>query len=203
MMSGAIQMEDGVISTKALVEGFVSELREIWRTESEDGARMSSARESLRRLASHPQMQESSKTWPFTVGQNLLLYEDVDYGFVLNAVVRPPGYKGGVHDHADAWVLYGVVDGLERLERYERVDDGSVEGYAELRLLSDSVGAPGVADIVPPFEIHAEKGASPRSAGLIVRSQRVVGRVMQNGYDPANRTVVKRWGPEQVPYNLT
>lgn len=190
-------------TTSTLVENFISELREIWRSESDDATRMAAARDRLRQLAVNPHIQESSRTWPFTVGQNLLLHEDADYGFVLNAVVRPPEYKGGVHDHADAWVMYGVVDGLERLERYERVDDGSVEGYAELRLLSDTAGAPGVVDIVPPFEIHAEKGASPRSAALIVRSQRVVGRVMQNGYDPANRTVVKRWGPEQVPYDLS
>jgi predicted metal-dependent enzyme (double-stranded beta helix superfamily) len=185
-----------------LFEEFVTQLREIWRTHDTDKARMSAARETLRVLAAHPAIQAHSKSWPITVGQNLLLYEDPDYHFVVNAVVRPPDYKGGVHDHADAWVLYGVVDGAESLERFARVDDASVEGFAELRLVSASRGLSGVVDLVPPFEIHAEQGASDRSAALILRSQRVVGRVMQNGYDVASKKVVKRWGPEQVPYSL-
>lgn len=183
-------------------EAFIADLREIWRTHATDETRMSAARDKLRALTTLPAIREHSKGWPFTVGQNLLLYEDAEFGFVVNAVVRPPGYKGGVHDHADAWVLYGVVDGAERLERYERIDDGSVEGRAEVRLISDTQGLPGVVDIVPPYEIHAEQGASDRSAALIVRSQRVVGRVMQNGYDVAGKTVAKRWGPQQVPYSL-
>ncbi len=49
--------------------------------------------------------------------QNLLLYEDPDYGFVVNAVVRTPEREGRVHDHAHAWTVYGVLDGMERLER--------------------------------------------------------------------------------------
>lgn len=182
---------------------FIDDLRAIWRAYDSDEARMSAAREKLRVLAMDPSIQAHSRTWPFTVGQNLLLHEDAEHGFVINAVVRPPGYKGGVHDHADAWVLYGVVDGAESLERYVREDDGSVEGYAELRRVSATPGLPGVADVVPPFEIHAEQGASDRSAAIIVRSQRVVGRVMQNGYDVAGRKVAKRWGPEQVPYHLS
>ena len=49
--------------------------------------------------------------------KNLLLYVDPEHHFAINAVVRTPGRVGGVHDHADAWVLYGVLDGSESLER--------------------------------------------------------------------------------------
>jgi len=183
-------------------ETFIADLREIWRSHGHDEARMSAAREKLRVLTMNPHIQACSRDWPLTIGQNLLLYEDADFGFVVNAVVRPPDYKGGVHDHADVWVLYGVIDGAERLERYVRVDDGAVDGFAEVRRTSETRGQPGVVDIVPPFEIHAEQGASDRSAALIVRSRRVVGRVMQNGYDESAKKVTKRWGPEQVRYSL-
>ncbi|MFN3890662.1 MAG: hypothetical protein ACK4MV_09700 [Beijerinckiaceae bacterium] len=188
--------------TLPLFEAFVADLRAIWRVHGTDAERMTAARQKLQLLAADPIIQSHSKSWPFTVGQNLLLYEDPDFGFVINAVVRPPGYKGGVHDHADAWVLYGVVDGAESLERFIREDDGSVEDFAELRMISATRGVPGVVDIVPPYEIHAEQGASERSAALIVRSKRVVGRVMQNGYDLAGKKVSKRWGPEQVPFSM-
>ncbi len=90
---------------------FIADLRDIWRSNVSDADRMSSARENCGRWPPTPFIREQSKTWPITVGQNLLLYEDLESGVVVNAVVRPPGYKGGVHDHADAWVLYGVVDG--------------------------------------------------------------------------------------------
>lgn len=98
-------------------EAFVADLRAIWRTHNSDEARLEAARAKLQILAVDEALQAHSRTWPLTVGQNLLLHEDPDFGFVINAVVRPPNYKGGVHDHADAWVLYGVVDGAENLER--------------------------------------------------------------------------------------
>lgn len=53
-----------------------------------------------------------------------MLYEDPDYGFVVNAVARMPERESRVNDHAHAWSADGVLDGMERLERYRRVDDG-------------------------------------------------------------------------------
>jgi hypothetical protein len=53
--------------------------------------------------------------------KNLLLYEDRDYNFVVNAVVRTPGRDGRIHDHAHAWTAYGVLDRMEKLERYRRL----------------------------------------------------------------------------------
>jgi hypothetical protein len=108
-----------------------------------------------------------------------------------------------VHDHADAWVLYGVLDGSESLERYERVDDGSRPGYAEVRLASVTTGTQGKVDLVAPGAIHAEQGGPTRSAAIIVRSQRLgEGTVLQHTYDPKAKTVIERYGPTQVPYEL-
>ena len=69
-------------------------------------------------------------------------------------------------------------------------------------MVSSTKGTPGIVDIVPPFNIHAEQGGDGRSVAMIVRSQRLVGRVLQNGFNPANNTVVQRSGPEQVPFSL-
>ena len=108
-----------------------------------------------------------------------------------------------MHDHADAWVLYGVLDGSESLERYERVDDGSRPGYAEVRLASVTTGTQGKVDLVPPSAIHAEQGGPTRSVAIIVRSQRLgQGTVLQHTYDPKAKTVIERYGPTQVPYEL-
>src|SRR5579885_555595 len=109
------------MTTKRLpvFERFISDMRALWAAEPDLESRMRGGKALLEALVSDPAILAHSKSWPLTVGQNLLLYEDLDYGFVINAVVRPPGYKGGIHDHAHAYVLYGVVDGTEQLERYE------------------------------------------------------------------------------------
>src|SRR5262249_25222469 len=142
--------------------------------------------------------------WPSTEGhKNLRLYVDPDYHFVVNAVVRTPNRKGGVHDHADAWVLYGVLDGSESLDRYERLDDGSRPERAQARLLSVTTGTPGKVDLVAPNAIHAEQGGPARSVAIILRSRPLgEGTVLQNAYDVAGNTVVKRYGPAQIDYDL-
>jgi predicted metal-dependent enzyme (double-stranded beta helix superfamily) len=114
-----------------------------------------------------------------------------------------PGRSGSVHDHADAWVLYGVLDGSEKLERYDRVDDGTRPGHAQLRLASVTTGTRGRVDLVPPHAIHAEQGGPTRSVAIIVRSQRLgEGTVLQHTYDPSTNTVVERYGPTQIPFDL-
>jgi hypothetical protein len=99
-------------------------------------------------------------------------------------------------------VLYGLVDGQETLERFDRIDDGKTPGHAVVRMSHATKGQPGTVDIVPPFNIHAEQGGGGRSVAMIVRSQRLVGKVLQNGYNPDTQTVVQRSGPVQVPFDL-
>ncbi len=184
-------------------EAFIEDLRGIWAQFPDDQSRMEAARESLRALIADDSLLAHSRHWPDTVGQNLLLHEDEKFGFVVNAVVRPAGYKGGVHDHAGAWVLYGVLDGEETLERFRRLDAGDQPGYAEVEMISATKGTRGSVDIVPPFDIHAEQGGPGRSSAMIVRSQRLVGKVLQNGYKPDEKSYVQRSGPQQVPFALT
>ena len=187
-----------------VMEQFIGDLRAIWAAESDDQRRMERAKLLLERLLDDPVLKAHCATWPSTEGRkNLLLYVDPDHHFVINAVVRAPGRTGSVHDHADAWVLYGVLDGSERLERYERLDDGTCAGHAELRLSSVTTGTQGKVDLVPPHAIHAEQGGPTRSVAIIVRSQRLgEGTVLQHSYDPDSNTVVERYGPTQVPFEL-
>ena len=186
-------------------ERFIHELRAVWADERDDRYRMERAKPLLERFVMDASLKAHSATWPSTEGRkNLRLYGDPDHGFVINAVVREPGRKGGVHDHADAWVLYGVLDGEESLERYERVDDGTRPSHAEVRLASVTTGSQGKVDLVPPHAIHAEQGGPARSVAIILRSKPLgEGTVLQNAYDPEARTVVARYGPTQIPFELT
>jgi len=185
-------------------EKFIGDLRAVWSAETDDARRMDKAKPLLEAFVKDPDLKGHSAQWPSTEGRkNLLLYVDPTYNFVVNAVVRMPGRTGSVHDHANAWVLYGVLDGTERLERYDRVDDGSRPGHAEVRLTSVTTGTQGKVDLVPPHAIHAEQGGPTRSVAIIVRSQRLgEGTVLQHMYDPKTSTVVEQYGPTQIPYDL-
>src|SRR5882757_6156885 len=187
-----------------VLDKFIGDLRAVWAAEADNQRRMERAKPLLEQLVKDATLKAHSAGWPSTEGRkNLLLYVDPDHHFVINAVVRMAGRTGSVHDHADAWVLYGVLDGSESLERYERIDDGSRPGHAEVRLSSVTTGTPGKVDLVAPHAIHAEQGGPTRSVAIIVRSQRLgEGTVLQHTYDPKAKTVIERYGPAQVPYEL-
>jgi predicted metal-dependent enzyme (double-stranded beta helix superfamily) len=192
------------MSRLPVLEKFIGDLRAIWAAHSDNQRRMERTKPLLEHLLCDPGLKAHCAQWPSTEGyKNLLLYVDPDHHFVINAVVRAAGRTGSVHDHADAWVLYGVLDGSEKLERYDRVDDGSRPGHAKLRLSSVTAGTQGKVDLVPPHAIHAEQGGPTRSVAIIVRSQRLgEGTVLQHSYDPKANTVIERYGPTQVPFEL-
>lgn len=185
-------------------EKFIQDLRVAWAELPDTESRMKKGQQLLEGLVRDPTLREASKNWPSTEGRkNLLFYEDPDYGFAINGVVRVPGRKGSIHDHAHSWTAYGLLDGTESLERYRRLDDRSKEGYAKLELESVTEGKPGKVDLVPPFDAHAEQGGPTRSVAVILRSERVSGKVLQGSYSMENNTVRRIDGPTNIPYEIT
>jgi len=183
---------------------FIDDLRAIWAADGDNKARMEKAKPFLEQLVRDNGLKALSARWPSTEGgKNLLFYVDPDYGFAVNAVVRVPGRKGRPHDHGEACLFYGVLDGTESLERYDRIDDGSRAGYAEIKMTSVTTGSQGKVDLVPPHDIHAEQGGDARSVAIIIRSQKLGGTNIQHGYNVAEKTVEERYGPRQIPYELT
>jgi predicted metal-dependent enzyme (double-stranded beta helix superfamily)/mannose-6-phosphate isomerase-like protein (cupin superfamily) len=184
-------------------EKFIQELRAVWAAVPDTESRMRRGAKLLEDLVKDESLRAHSRSWPSTEGRkNLLFYEDPEYHFAINGVVRVPGRKGSIHDHAHAWTAYGVLDGSETLQRFRRLDGGQSEGRAELKLESVSEGIPGKVDLVPPFAIHAEQGGPVRSVAVILRSERVAGKTTQGSYDPEKRTVRQIEGPTQVPFEI-
>jgi predicted metal-dependent enzyme (double-stranded beta helix superfamily) len=185
-------------------EKFIQDLRAAWAEVPDMEARMKKGQQLLEALVKDEGLRQASKSWPSTEGRkNLLFYEDPDYGFAVNGVVRIPGRKGSIHDHAHAWTAYGLLDGTESLERFRRIDDRSKEGHAELELESVTQGTPGKVDLVPPFDIHAEQGGPTRSVAIILRSERVAGKVPQGSYSTEGNLYRQIEGPTNIPYNIT
>jgi predicted metal-dependent enzyme (double-stranded beta helix superfamily) len=176
-----------MVRPPASFERYLDELLLIWKNTDDTEERMDAARNVLGRLVVDASIQREVHDWPSTEGRgNLLLYEDQEaVPFILNAVVRTPGRVGGVHDHAHQWVLYGLAEGHESLERYERLDDGSDPSFAEVRLESVTQGGPGTVDLIPPYDVHRELGGEGRSVAIILRSERL--RELQGRYDVENK----------------
>ena len=184
-------------------EKFIQDLRAAWSEVPDMEARMKKGQQLLESLVKDEGLRQASKSWPSTEGRkNLLFYEDPDYGFAVNGVVRIPGRKGSIHDHAHAWTAYGLLDGTESLERFRRIDDRSQEGHAELELESVTQGTPGKVDLVPPFDIHAEQGGPTRSVAIILRSERVAGKVPQGSYSMEGNLYRQIEGPTNIPYSI-
>jgi len=183
---------------------FIEKLRVAWAELPNVEARMKKGQQLLEELVRDDSLRRASRLWPSTEGRkNLLFYEDSDYRFAINGVVRIPERKGSIHDHAHAWTAYGLLDGTESLERFRRVDDRSKEGYAKLELESVTEGTPGKVDLVPPYDIHAEQGGPTRSVAVILRSERVAGKVLQGSYSLNGNLYRQIEGPTNIPYEIT
>ncbi|MBM4297697.1 MAG: hypothetical protein FJ143_08155, partial [Deltaproteobacteria bacterium] len=133
---------------------FIQDVRAAWAAVPDSETRMKKTADLLRGLVKDPTMQQHCKNWPSTDGhKNLLLYEDPDYGFAINAVVRVEGAQGRAHDHAHSWTAYGVLDGEEKMERFRCLEDRRKDGYVKIELQGVSESGAGTVDLVPPFDI--------------------------------------------------
>lgn len=184
-------------------ENFVDEMRRSCAAGLVGRARWERCRELLKILLADPALKQHAQSWP--IGgfdgkkvDNLLFYEDPDYGFVINALIKHPGGRAMVHDHGPSWTIYGVLEGRERIVRYEAKpkEDGSVE----LAEIDATFCAPGDVDVVEPRAIHSEFAGDSKSIAVIIRSQRS-GTFDQLSYEGGRPTPMR--GPNQVPFELS
>ena len=135
---------------------------------------------------------------------NLLFYEDPDYRFVINALIKKSMAKTTIHDHGKSWTLYGVVDGSEEVLRFNRIDGGKpgdLPSKAVVEEYSSTTVGPGYVDFIKPWEIHAEYNRDKPTIAVIVRSQKC-GTYIQNIFYKKNNSVEQYYGPDQIPFHL-
>ena len=154
----------------------------------------------MARLLADPVLAAGARDWPVCGHENLLFYEDPDYGFVLNGLVKGPNQATRVHDHAHVWVLYGVLSGTEEIVNYRRTDDGKVADKATLELVDRSPVGPGIIQIVKPWAVHSEVAREKGSVSVILRSQKP-GGFLQGRYESDGRYWQGK-GVQQIPYLL-
>jgi predicted metal-dependent enzyme (double-stranded beta helix superfamily) len=185
----------------ASVQKFVEEVRALYAAGNDPALVWPKAKDPMARLLADPELAASSKDWPVSDHENLLFYEDPDYGFVVNGLLKDPGRTTRIHDHAHIWVLYGVLTGSEDIVRYDRIDDRSVPDRAEIRQTACDPVVPGAMDIVEPYAIHAEVAGDAGSVAVIMRSAKP-GGFNQGRYDPESGRYWESPGVTQIPWLL-
>jgi len=192
--------------TQTAFQKFIQSTRQLFAEEQDVAKRWEKMSPLLQELLADRTVKEQAKDWPSCSqgsdrAENLLFYEDPDYKFVINGLIKAPKTRTQVHDHAHNWTLYGVLDGAESIERYERVDDGSKPDHAEIRQTVKVKVCPGKIDLVLPYQIHAEESGEERTVAIIVRAEKA-GGFLQGRYDPNTNRYWQGYGPKQIPYEL-
>jgi len=203
-----VQSRSKTVSENAM-ERFIRKTRALFARESDLDKRWNGLRPILAELLADPEVIAASKRWPDCVpgngrAENLLFYEDPEYGFAINGLTKGEarhGQRARIHDHAHIYTLYGVLDGRERVIRYDRLDDRSNSNYAEIREASDVLVGPGEIDLVKPYEIHTELTVGERTVAVIIRSQKG-GDFNQGRYIPENNEYYESLGPRQTPCEM-
>ncbi|HEY7169145.1 MAG TPA: hypothetical protein VIB79_31610 [Candidatus Binatia bacterium] len=192
--------------SQSAVQKFINSARELFAQKQDPAKRWEKMRPLLLALLADDNVRAQSRSWPDCSqgsdrAENLLFYEDPDYKFVINGLVKAPRTRTQIHDHAHNWTLYGVLDGTEAIERYERIDDRSKPDYAKIRQTENIKVGPGKIDLVAPYEIHAEESGDARTVAIIIRAEKSGGFV-QGRYDPKTNKYWQGYGPQQIPYEL-
>jgi predicted metal-dependent enzyme (double-stranded beta helix superfamily) len=199
------------IETETALGRFIAATRDLFERETDPETRWTQLAPALRELLANEDVQAAASKWPSNVftdrAENLLFYEDPDYGFVINGLKREvnstpavnPEHPTalGVHDHAHIYTLYGVLVGHEMIERYKAVDGVERrDDFVKIEQVGDFQVEPGAVDLVRPFEIHAERGVGEQTVAVIIRSEKP-GGFLQGRYDAQTGEYWQGFGPRQ------
>jgi predicted metal-dependent enzyme (double-stranded beta helix superfamily) len=185
----------------ASIERFAERVNALWAEPLTDPERWARISDLMSILLEDPGLKKHAASWGDTnrdgyknVG-NLLLYEDPKYGWVINSLVKGSGGQVPAHDHAHIWTAYGVIEGSEKIYRYELVEGDRTGAKARLKETGVTEVVPGDVDLVAPYEAHAEIATAGRTVAIMVRSEKL-GRALHAVY--IDGEVTHRPGPEQL-----
>lgn len=138
------------------LQQFVGDLRQITAGDPPVKEILSRLRPLAQRLAASPDLRarcnrqcDEQQGFGFQI-----LHEEPDHRLAVAALAWLPGRGTPPHDHGTWGVVVGV-EGDELNTFWQRVDDGSRPGHAELRKLSEKTFSPGEAVVITPEIIHS------------------------------------------------
>jgi predicted metal-dependent enzyme (double-stranded beta helix superfamily) len=150
---------------------YLATLRTLMAAPLSEATRLRRAREAALELAARPVVlaPEDRRVPASGYGRNLL-HRDPS-GFVVIAMVWPPGTGGRPHDHG-TWGVVAVTEGEVEVTNFEREDDGSDVARRILRPLGTiRAGVGAVATVLPPHDdFHSVRNAGRERLAVTIHT---------------------------------
>jgi len=115
------------------------------------------------------------------------LYKDAERGFIVYAHINPKGRTSPPHDHGASWAVYGQVNNFTDMTEYDRLDDKSKEGHAEIAQSKKYRLEPGMVGKFGPHAIHQIHFGNDTRFIRVTGSDLFVEDTLT--YDPDNKAV--------------
>ena len=116
-----------------------------------------------------------------------VLHEEPDHTLAVFAVSWLPSRGTPAHDHG-TWAVIVGVDGAEKNVFWERADDRTRPGYAELRKIGEKLADRGDVVAMPAGAIHSVHNESERVTLSLHVYGKHVNHTERSQFDPARRT---------------
>jgi predicted metal-dependent enzyme (double-stranded beta helix superfamily) len=167
------------------LDRFIDEMRRVTRQAASEREVLAELRPLARRLA-------LSGTWREPAHYHTdseqgfgahLLHEEPDHSLAVFAASWLPGRGAPPHDHG-TWSIVVGVDGPERNVFYERSDDRSRPGYADLRQIGEQVFGPGEVLAMPDGTIHSVHNDTERVTLSLHVYGRHINHTQRSQFDP-------------------
>ncbi|TAK41980.1 MAG: hypothetical protein EPO29_07240 [Betaproteobacteria bacterium] len=172
------------------LQQFVAELRAITASRPQVSAILQQVKPLARRFATSSELRgrcnlqcDEQQGFGFQ-----LLHEEPDHMLAVAVLSWLPGRGTPPHDHGTWGVVVGV-SGDEVNAFWQRVDDGTRPGYAELRRLSEKTFSPGDAIAITPEIIHSVRNETDRISVSLHVYGRNINFTGRSQFDPERRTV--------------
>lgn len=152
-------MKPGAYTLERLIE----DMRHVMADRASEQETIAALRPLVRQFALSGLWRESREYWADHeqgFGAHLL-HEEPDHSLSVFAASWLPGRGAPPHDHG-TWAIVVGVDGSERNVFFERTDDRSRPGYAELRPIGEQMLGPGEVLAIPSGTIHSVSNDSER-----------------------------------------
>lgn len=145
-----------MVDTDYGLKDYVADLRAIAAEESDDAAIMERVKPLALRLTSSAAWvpAECRTTNPEQGFGMHLLHEEDDHSLAVFIIAWESNKGLPPHNHK-TWAVVTGIEGVEHEVNYNRVDDGSRAGHADLQKVHEETLHPGAASCCLPEDIHS------------------------------------------------
>ena len=168
---------------------FVGDMRRITRASQNERDLIAELRPLVQRFALSGTWIEA-RHYEVDPGQGFgvhLLHEEPDHSLAVFAASWLPGRGTPPHDHG-VWGIVVGVDGPEKNVFWERTDDRSRAGHAELRKVGEKVFDRGEIIAMPSGTIHSVSNESVQVTLSLHVYGRHINHTNRSQFDPEQRT---------------